>query len=312
MDNVILRKDWKDIKGKKVGLLLRIGQSINSLSGSVHFLVLSIIPPYYNRDSGIYTSHERLNSQGVSLKEHMTLIEPAASYFMDRLKRRPKFIFFDVGGVLIKRNEPIHFSTLKELGIKSDNYEKIFLEFLANRPKHLKKEFEKIRTVQDQTKFFDESNRAMCEYFGVKPDKRLIKRMTKHSIKGSFFLLENTIMTLNELKKKYKMGIITNALPSRRENEIKDLGLEKYFQVIIISKETGFEKPSEEIYKLAAREAGVNMGDILFVDDIESNLNGAVAAGIDNVVLIGEPSDTGRYPIIRDIGGLLPLLKNTV
>lgn len=227
------------------------------------------------------------------------------------LKREPKFIFFDMGEVLIRRNEPIHFSILKELGIKSDDYEKTFLEFLSNRPKRLNEEFKRIRDVQDQIAFFNDSNRAMCEYFGVEPDEKLIERMTHHSIKGSFFFLENVIMTLDELEKNYGLGIITNALPSRRENEIKDLGLERYFRVIIISKEKGFDKPDGRIYKLAAEEAGVSASDILFVDDIEKNLDGAVAAGIDNVVLVGEPSDSDKYPTIRNVSELVQLLKTS-
>lgn len=225
------------------------------------------------------------------------------------LKRKPEFIFFDMGGVLVRREEPIHFSTIRELGIKSDDYEKTFLDFMAKRPKELNEKFKKIRTVDDQIAFFNESNRAMCEYFGVTPDEKLIERMTCHSIKGSFFLLENVIFTLDELKKSYRMGVITNALPSRRENEIVDLGLNKYFDTIVISSDIGVGKPDPAIYEFAAKQAGVSMKDILFVDDLVENLDGAVAAGIENVVRIGEPSDKDKYITIRNINGLLPLLQ---
>jgi FMN phosphatase YigB (HAD superfamily) len=50
------------------------------------------------------------------------------------------------------------------------------------------------------------------------------------------------------------------------------------------------------------------MKDISFVDDLVENLDGAVRTGIDSVVRIGEPSDDDKYPTIRNISGLLPLL----
>lgn len=226
------------------------------------------------------------------------------------LKRNPKFIFFDLGGVILERDEPIHFSILKELGIKSDDYEKTYLDFISHRPKEVDEKFKKVKTVKDQIEFFNESNRALCRYFGIEPDEKLIERMTRHTIKGNYYLLENAELTLEILKQHYRMGTITNSLPSRRENEIKDLGLDKYFEVIVISTEIGLEKPDPRIYKYAAEQAGVEEKDILFVDNSPENLEGAIKAGIDNVVLVSKDGKCNerKYPCIKNIRELIDLL----
>ncbi len=228
--------------------------------------------------------------------------------FKMQLKRNPKFIFFDLGGVIFNRKEPIHFSILKELGIRSDDYEKTYLDFIAQESQELKEKFKKLRTIKDQIEFFNASNRELCKYFGIEPNEELISRMTKHALKGDFYFLEKVEFTLEELKKNYRMGAITNALPSRRENEIKDLGLDKYLEVIVISKETDFEKPNPEIYKYAAKQAGVKEKEMLFVDDILKNLDGAVKAGVDNVVLVSDDCSSKKYPCVKNISELIGLL----
>ena len=154
----------------------------------------------------------------------------------------------------------------------------------------MKEKFKKIRTIKDQIEFFNESNRYLCEYLGIKPTKALIKGMTKYSLKGEVYMLENAELTLKEIKREYRIGAITNALPSARENEIKDLGLDKLFEVIVISAEVGSEKPDRKIYNYAVKRVGVKKKDILLVDDLPENLEGAIKAGIDNVVLVSNDS----------------------
>jgi epoxide hydrolase-like predicted phosphatase len=52
------------------------------------------------------------------------------------------------------------------------------------------------------------------------------------------------------------------------------------FDVIVISGEEGLLKPDARIYHLAAERLGVPAADCLFVDDVEENVVGARAAGM--------------------------------
>lgn len=81
-------------------------------------------------------------------------------------------------------------------------------------------------------------------------------------------LSDSAIKLLETLKKKYKLAIFSNALPSR-EKEIKDIGLNKYFDAIYISNLLGSYKPQKEFFDYPAREFGVGYSEMLLIDDKE-------------------------------------------
>jgi glucose-1-phosphatase len=55
------------------------------------------------------------------------------------------------------------------------------------------------------------------------------------------------------------------------------------FPVHVLSCEVGAAKPNLQIYRAAAQRAGVSPAEIFFVDDLEDNVNGALAAGFNAV-----------------------------
>ncbi len=59
---------------------------------------------------------------------------------------------------------------------------------------------------------------------------------------------EECLLELKSLK--YKIGIITDGRSVTQRNKIKALGLEQYFEKIIISEETGFSKPHRHNFQL--------------------------------------------------------------
>lgn len=52
------------------------------------------------------------------------------------------------------------------------------------------------------------------------------------------------------------------------------------FDTVVLSGVVGMAKPDAEIYRLTARRLGVAPQDCVFVDDLRSNVAGAVAAGM--------------------------------
>ena len=60
---------------------------------------------------------------------------------------------------------------------------------------------------------------------------------------------DETLRVLNQLGKIYKLGIISDGRSLTQRNKIKALGLEFFFDDILISEETGYSKPSEEPYR---------------------------------------------------------------
>ncbi|MGH3275985.1 MAG: HAD family hydrolase, partial [Streptosporangiaceae bacterium] len=52
------------------------------------------------------------------------------------------------------------------------------------------------------------------------------------------------------------------------------------FDDVVISAEVGMRKPEERIFRLAARQLGLEPGECVFIDDIQDNVTAAGAAGL--------------------------------
>ena len=74
-------------------------------------------------------------------------------------------------------------------------------------------------------------------------------------------------------------GIISNSNPGAREAE-RHWGFETITDDIVYSHEVGLRKPDPAIYLLAADRLGVRPEEIVFVDDVEANVDAAVAVGM--------------------------------
>lgn len=90
----------------------------------------------------------------------------------------------------------------------------------------------------------------------------------------------------NELKPKYKIGLLSNANAGVIERRIPE-GLRQLFDDIVVSAEVGLLKPDPEIYKLAARRLGIKPSEAIFTDDHDRYLPGAKEAGMTPVLYTG-------------------------
>ncbi|MDZ7958653.1 MAG: HAD family hydrolase [Aulosira sp. DedQUE10] len=78
----------------------------------------------------------------------------------------------------------------------------------------------------------------------------------------------NLIETLKILSKEgYLLGIITNGLGNFQQRSIQALGIQKYFQTILISELEGVRKPEAEIFLRALRNLGVTPDESVFIGD---------------------------------------------
>ncbi len=96
---------------------------------------------------------------------------------------------------------------------------------------------------------------------------------------------EDTVQTVKRLAGKYPLYLLSNNNPismARTYEIFRENGLEASatFRDQFISWEMKMLKPSREIYDEAVRRIGLPAGEILFVDDNQSNVDGALAAGL--------------------------------
>ncbi|MFJ7727622.1 HAD family hydrolase [Neobacillus sp. NPDC097160] len=88
----------------------------------------------------------------------------------------------------------------------------------------------------------------------------------------------NLIRMLEALRQKsILMGIITNGKGQFQTDNIKALGLEKYFNTILISEWEGVKKPNPEIFEKALKQLNVLANESVYVGDHPEN--DVIAAG---------------------------------
>jgi HAD superfamily hydrolase (TIGR01509 family) len=73
-------------------------------------------------------------------------------------------------------------------------------------------------------------------------------------------------------------GILSNSGPGAREAE-RMHGFEDITDDLVYSHEVGLAKPDPAVYDLATRRLGVEPGEVLFLDDVEANVEAARAFG---------------------------------
>lgn len=95
-------------------------------------------------------------------------------------------------------------------------------------------------------------------------------------------LIPGTKDMLQTLKETYRLGLLTNFThgPAAREI-IEHVGLNPFFDVILISGEEGFRKPHPSIFHRLVEGLGVEPGQTIYVgDDPEPDITGAQGAGL--------------------------------
>ncbi|XP_022103106.1 bifunctional epoxide hydrolase 2-like [Acanthaster planci] len=104
-----------------------------------------------------------------------------------------------------------------------------------------------------------------------------------------------------------KVGVLTNTfvydLPLLDDEDPvrRTVSMKLIFDQIIKSCHVGMRKPDPEIYKLACREMGVEPKEVIFVDDLESNVNGAKAVGMTTILFTDVKSTLTRLQELTDV-----------
>jgi epoxide hydrolase-like predicted phosphatase len=91
---------------------------------------------------------------------------------------------------------------------------------------------------------------------------------------------------VQSLRPRIKTGIVSNSFVGAREREEDAYGFGNMFDAIVYSHEVGHLKPEPAIYTIACERLGVAPAEALFVDDLEANVDGARAVGMDAITFV--------------------------
>jgi putative hydrolase of the HAD superfamily len=146
-------------------------------------------------------------------------------------------------------------------------------------------------------------------------DARLATRLIDQfwsSYDGLCALPEDTRSTVAELRRRdLKLGVGTNGQGLRQRRKLAALGLERAFDVVLVSEEEGVRKPDAEIFRRALARCGVAASEALFVGDHpDADVRGAHDAGLTAVwkfVPYWPPVVPGAV-VVRNLAELLLLV----
>jgi len=114
-------------------------------------------------------------------------------------------------------------------------------------------------------------------------------------------LYDDVLPCLNELSKKYKLGLLTNGAPYIQREKIDSTGLGRYFCEIIVSGEIGYGKPDTRVYQLLLTRLGTSSVSSWMVGaSLESDIAGAKAIGM-KTAWLNRNGRPGNNSIVPDI-----------
>lgn len=122
-------------------------------------------------------------------------------------------------------------------------------------------------------------------------------------------LFEGTHEVLSELKKKYKLHIITNGFYESQAMKMERTNIRQYFDQIFISEVIGLYKPDIALFNHAMSVVNSNANNVLMIgDSLEADILGARNAGIDQVFFNPYKSDHDEL-VTHEIEKLSELLN---
>ena len=127
----------------------------------------------------------------------------------------------------------------------------------------------------------------------------------------NYVYYDDAVSTLDALRGRYKLGIISDTWPSI-ESVLKYGGIEGYFDTKTYSYYFGKYKPDRRLYLHELDQMGLPPGHTVFIDDWEKNLAGAAECGIQPVLITAKPDtvNSGKYPSIGRLSELLEMLPD--
>jgi putative hydrolase of the HAD superfamily len=106
--------------------------------------------------------------------------------------------------------------------------------------------------------------------------------------------IEPNLQLVRDLRSAYKLAILSNADLSLRGRLEGDIGIHHLFDDVVCSAEVGMAKPEAGIYTLAAERLGLEPGECVFVDDLDTNVEAARQLGMQAVLFRVDKGDDLR------------------
>lgn len=139
-------------------------------------------------------------------------------------------------------------------------------------------------------------------------NNEIIELLSKDNVYNDdkFLFFDDINDSLNVLKDKYLLGVVSDTWPSLERVFINN-DLRKHFSTFVMSSVYGSYKSEKILFKIAIEELGIKPEEAMFIDDSESNLKAAEEFGMIPILIDVYNSQEliSKYPIIHSINELI-------
>jgi HAD superfamily hydrolase (TIGR01509 family) len=205
----------------------------------------------------------------------------------------------------------VAYDSIVENGIKVD-WKSFFGKYMTVRAEQL--EWQK-RTLREYDLAERISRTLAALGFKVSPDSYLVKRALEDQYAkyiNEVELEKGVPIVLRELQSKYKLGLVTNfAYPVSIYQILDRFDIRKFFDVVVVSREVGWIKPSPRIFRVALSGLKLEGTRCVFVgDDVEADIKGAKRMGMKTVLVSNTEVECNDADAkISQVSDLLPAIK---
>lgn len=199
-----------------------------------------------------------------------------------------KHLFFDLDNTIwdFKANaRDAFFDVFEQLGI-SDQIRELgnFIEVYERNNELLWAEYRKGKVKKDQMRI-DRMVLTFKELGIEDPDlPHKVGTLYVQTSPKKTNLFPMVYETLDYLKEKYKLYILTNGFAEIQLQKISNCRLESYFKKIFMAEMVGYQKPDRRFFEYAIKSIHAHKNECLIIgDDPEADIRGGWNAGIDQV-----------------------------
>ena len=175
-------------------------------------------------------------------------------------------VIWDMGGVFIRTEDPAPRQALAQrLGMERMQLEDLVFDGESGK------------RAQKGEISFDEHWENLLRILGLPVEAR---QDFFDQFWGGDYLDRELVDYARQLRKHYKVGLLSNAFGDLRQTVVETWKIADAFDEMIISAEVGMMKPDARIFALAVERLGVAPQEAVFIDDFKHNVKGAQAAGL--------------------------------
>ena len=122
-------------------------------------------------------------------------------------------------------------------------------------------------------------------------------------------ILPDSGETIRQLANKYPLTIVSNGFVEMQYVKINKSGLADCFKYVVLSEETGAQKPNPVIYQKALQLNSITADEAIMIgDSYSSDIQGAVNAGIDQIWITQQPDNKPATYIVKQLKDVLNIL----